>query len=124
MLPSKSDYGPMPAPQSVEYKIEHKDPSLTVSSRQVSERGEFEAVLKYSTDGKETTNEIRGNPMKSVAKWNGDVLEIESKGKFGDNEFSVSAKWSLSADGKELTIRQHMASAMGEADMKIVFEKQ
>jgi hypothetical protein len=30
----------------------------------------------------------------------------------------------LSADGKTLTIARHLSSAMGEADMKTVFEKQ
>jgi hypothetical protein len=33
-------------------------------------------------------------------------------------------KWTLSPDGKALTINRHFASSMGELDQKIVLEKQ
>jgi hypothetical protein len=120
----KSEFGQMPAPNSMTQKVTHEDPKLKVAVKSSSERGDFEYEANYTTDGKECTNEIRGNPMKSVLKWDGDSLVIESKGKFGDNEFTMRGKWTLSADGKTLTIESHFSSAMGEGDQKQVLEKQ
>jgi hypothetical protein len=49
---------------------------------------------------------------------------IDSKGQFGDSEFTGQEKWTLSDDGKTLTITRHFKSSMGEDDHKLVFEKQ
>ena len=121
---SKSDFGQMPAPNSMTQKVSHEDPKLKVAVKSSSERGDFEYEMNYTTDGKECTNEIRGNPMKSTLKWDGDALVIESTGRFGDNEFKMRGKWTLSADGKTLTLESHFSSAMGEGDQKQVLEKQ
>jgi hypothetical protein len=121
---SKSDFGPMPAPTSRVDTITHEDPKLKVATKQSSERGDFTSELNFTTDGKECVNDLRGNPMKSTLKWDGDTLILEGKGKFGENEFTMQGKWTLSEDGKTLTVKQHFASTMGEADSKLVFEKQ
>jgi hypothetical protein len=62
--------------------------------------------------------------MKSVAKWDGDTLVIETKAQFGDNEVTITQKWTLSADGKTLNVTQAFKSAMGEGEQKMVFDKQ
>lgn len=121
---SKSEFGQMPAPSSMTQKVTHEDPKLKVAVKSSSERGDFEYEMSYTTDGKECTNEIRGNPMKSTVKWDGDVLVIEGKGRFGDTEFTMRGKWTLSADGKTLTMETHYSSSMGELDQKQVLEKQ
>jgi hypothetical protein len=86
--------------------------------------GEVTAELKYSTDGKETTNTVRGNEVKSTAKWEGDELAIAGKAQFNGADVTLTDRWSLSADGKTLTILRHVNSPMGETDQKIVLEKQ
>lgn len=121
---SKSEFGQMPAPSSMTGKITHQDPSLKVAIKQSGERGDFEYEMSYSTDGKETTNEIRDNTMKSTAKWDGDVLVIDTKGSFGGNDVTIQDKMSLSADGKTLTLKRHFSSSMGEGDQTLVLEKQ
>jgi hypothetical protein len=121
---SKSDFGAMPAPDSRTDKISHEDPELKDSTTQSGQMGEVSAELKYSTDGKETTNMVRGNEVKSTAKWDGDELAIDGKGSFNGADISLKDRWSLSADGKTLTILRHVTSPMGETDQKIVLEKQ
>lgn len=121
---SKSDFGQMPAPSSMTGKITHQDPSLKVAIKQSGERGDFEYEMSYSTDGKETTNEIRDNTMKSTAHWDGDVLVIDTKGSFGGNDVTIQDKMSLSADGKTLTLKRHFSSSMGEMDQTLILEKQ
>jgi len=121
---SKSNFGQMPAPSSATYKITHDDPKLSTSVKQSSEMGEFNFDANYTTDGKECTNQgFGGSTIKSVVKWDGDMLLIETKGKFGDNEFTGNEKWTISADGKMLTIVRVFKSAMGEGEQKLVLEK-
>jgi hypothetical protein len=121
---SKSDFGEMPAPGSRVDKITHEGVNLAVVSKQSREQGDFTSESKYTTDGKECTNEMFGNPFKSTLKWDGETLVINTKGAFQDNEFIVVSKWTLSTDGKVLTINQHFSSSMGEGDSKLVLDKQ
>jgi hypothetical protein len=121
---SKSDFGQMPPPSSMTQKVVHEDPSLKVAVKQSSEMGDMDFESTYTTDGKESTNTFMNNPTKSVVKWDGDTLAIETKGKFGDNDFTMLDKWTLSGDGKVLTINRHFSSSFGEGDQKLVLEKQ
>lgn len=121
---SKSDFGAIPAPDSRTDKITHEEPNLADTMSTSGQMGDVTADLKYSTDGKETTNSIRGNEIKSTAKWEGDELVISSKGSIQGNDLTLTDHWSLSEDGKTLTISRHINSPMGETDQKVILEKQ
>ena len=124
MNAAKSDFGQFPAPSSMTQTVTHEDPALKVAMKMATDQGDMDFESNYSTDGKETTNTFGPSEMKSVAKWDGDVLVITTKGQFGDNEMTMTVKWELSADGKVLTINQHFVSSQGEMDQKIVLDKQ
>ncbi|MGC4054160.1 MAG: hypothetical protein QM757_34170 [Paludibaculum sp.] len=121
---SKSDFGQFPAPSSMTQTVTHDEPKIKIAMKQTSDMGDMEFEREYTTDGKEYTNDMRGNPVKSVLKWDGDVLIITSKGKFGDNDFTMVDRWKLSEDGKTLTVNRHFSSDMGEMDNKLILEKQ
>lgn len=121
---SKSEFGPMPAPASRVDKIKHADPDLAVSTTASGPQGEATFDLKYTTDGKECTNELRGNPTKSTAAWDGDALVINTKANFQGNDITLTDKWTLSEDGKTLTVARHIKAPQGEFDQKTVLEKQ
>ncbi len=121
---AKSEFGPMPAPDSRTDTIDHKDPVLKNSVKAVTQQGDMNLEFTYSTDGKETKNEIMGNEAVSTAKWEGKVLVIKTKVSFNGNDMEINSRYSLSDDGKTLTNAQHMAGGMGEADQKLIFEKQ
>lgn len=121
---SKSDFGQFPAPSTMTQKIEHADPSMKVASKMATDNGDFEFTSTYSTDGKETTNAFGPNEMKSTAKYEGEVLVIETKGSFGGNDVTMKDQWELSGDGKTITVKRHFASSQGEMDQKLVLEKQ
>lgn len=124
MNASKSEFGEMPAPNSLIQTITHNEPNLTVSTKQSSDMGDFEFEAKYTTDGKECVNMRRDNPATSVLKWEGSTLVITTKSKFGDTDFTTTERWDLSADGKELTINRQFSSSFGEGSQKTVLEKQ
>ena len=121
---AKSDFGQFPAPSSMTQKATHDDPALKVATKMATENGDLEFESVYSTDGKETTNTFGPGSMKSVAKWEGDTLTVQTKGQFGDSEITIQDKWEASADGKTVTIHRHFASSQGESDQKLVFDKQ
>jgi hypothetical protein len=121
---SKSSFGQMPAPSGMTNTITHEEPKLTSHVKQSGEMGEFEFDSSYTTDGKECSNDMFGNPVKSTLKWDGDTLVIDAKGQFGGNDFTMQDKWTLSDDGKTLTIVRLFKSSMGEGEQKLVFEKQ
>ena len=122
---SKSDFGPLPAPDSITEKIDHADPSLKANVATTGGmQGDATYDVVYTTDGKECVNHVGENEFKSTLNWDGDELVVETKGKFGDTDFTSKDRWALSADGKTLTVTRHISSAMGEADMKEVFAKQ
>ncbi len=124
MNPSKSDFGMMPAPSSIVQKITHNEPDLRVVSTQVGQQGEFTSDSKYVTDGKECVNKFREFERKSTLKWDNDTLVIESKMEFQGNPVTITERWSLSEDGKTLTVNRHFSSSQGEGDAKTVLEKQ
>ncbi|MBI4908289.1 MAG: hypothetical protein HY820_31980 [Acidobacteria bacterium] len=124
LVADKSDFGPMPVPDKMEYAIEHKDPEVKAKVTQANQQGEATVEQTYSTDGKETTNTLRGNPVKSTTKWDGDKMVINSKIDFQGNEITLSDAWVLAEDGKTVTITRKINSPMGELEQKIVLAKQ
>ena len=102
---AKSQYGQFPAPEIMIRKIQHKDPALS--------------ELKCSTDGKPVVNgENQGS-----AHWENDKLVIETSRDYQETKLTQREEWTLSADGKTLTIATHVKLPNGEFDVKQVFEK-
>jgi hypothetical protein len=117
---AKSDYGKFPAPLSVTRKITHNDPKLILSITQTGPQGDVTSNLTYTTDGKEVAN----GDSKGSAQWIGDKLMIESSREFQGAALKQKEIWTLSADGKTLTVDSHVSIPNGEFDVKQVFEKQ
>jgi hypothetical protein len=124
---SKSDLGPMAdrMPDTVIVKIDHKEPEIKLS--QPGMRGNT-METRMTTDGKASKSSAEGpmGPMTSTssAKWAGESLEVKTTRSMGGNEMTQSDKWTLSADGKVLTIERQMETPMGQMQMKQVLEKQ
>ena len=122
---AKSDFGPLPGPETETDIIEHNDPMLKVSSAQDGgPQGKQEFTLNLTTDGKEAVNSPGGMEIRSIGSWEGNNLVVSAKLKFQDNDVAIKTVWILSEDGKILTENAHMTTPMGELDRKMVYEKQ
>lgn len=119
---SKSNFGPMPAPQSAILKVEHKDPSFKLVSITVSDAGERTFEVTFTTDGKECTNFVGNTEVKSVLKWDGDALLMEHRTVGG--EVVVKDRWTLSEGGQVLTLVRHWSGSQGELTQTLVHQKQ
>ena len=125
--PAKTDFGPMPPPESMVLVIDHKDPEMKISSTQKTEQGQFDNERRITTDGRENTNKLRTmmgeQEVKSKTSWNGSKLTTMFKLDVQGNAVEVTDSWELSDDGKTMTLARHATSAQGDFDQKMVFNK-
>ena len=92
-------------PKEMLIKIEHREPSV-VQEIHVRYGNGHEQILRYTyeTRGQETTHSISGGLGRSRAHWESSELVIESKLTTPYGEFHFLDYWSLSADGRSLTM--------------------
>jgi hypothetical protein len=120
----KSAFGPMPPPTSMTCKIDHKDPDLSIVQSQSGAQGDQTMTFKYSTDGKETTNSLMGNEVKSKAAWEGKTLVVNSSLDAGGAAVKLVSKYSLSDDAKTLTQVLNISAPQGDFEITYVLLKQ
>ena len=124
MNPEKSDYGMVPKPEKMTRKIAHNEPNLLIATTQSGPRGESSSELKLVIDGKEQSNKLGATEVKSTPRWEGQVLRIDTKRPFQDGEILMQEKWTLSENGKTMTIATHIVAPMGETDITVALDKQ
>jgi hypothetical protein len=108
-------------PNEITLKLDHKDSSLSETLIIASNNGDRTIEAKYTTDGKETTQEIRDRQNQTSAKWEGETLTIEWKAEGS----TFSRKLTVSADGKTLTMIVNQSRPDGQsATDTVVLEKQ
>lgn len=91
-------------------------------------RGDRTSEMKYTLDGKENSNASQRGVFVSKTRWNSNKLVIEGTRKFsganGEMQINSREEWSLSADGKALTVvATTTGSPMGDRTQKQVYNK-
>jgi hypothetical protein len=124
MNAEKTDYGKIPKPQNFERKIEQKDPELNVTATFTGPNGPITTSFKHFTDGRESVNTIRGSEIHTKAAWEGNTLVLNSVRKVQNADVVTHEKWSLSEDGKELTVSSKTTSPNGDLIITMVMDKQ
>ncbi len=129
---NKSDFGPVPGPSSRTDVIEQKSDTITINVTEIIDQDTKHYTFKYVPDGKEVTipAEAPGaHPtpdvtMQSIsASWDGPVLVVNQKLLYGDAPVTGASRYSLSSDGKVLTIDSSYSSQMGDATRTFVYDK-
>jgi hypothetical protein len=120
----KSDFGPMPAPQSRTDVIVHKEPSITDKRTVVLGNGETVSTLVYAVDGKPHVNHIGDLEASSVLHWDGAVLVMESTLTTPQGSATAVDRYTLSADGKTLTQARTLTIMGQTANQTIVMVRQ
>jgi hypothetical protein len=121
---AKSDFGMVPGPDSRLDVITHNEPTLTDKVAADTAQGKQDYTAVYTTDGKEAVNKRGPVEAKSILHWDGGKLVMDTKLNVNDQDITIKAVWTLSADGKTLTQNVHLAAAMGETDQTLLYEKQ
>lgn len=121
---AKSQYGSIPPPVEVTRKVILDGIHLWMSTQQKTAQRDSTSELKYTTDGQVCVNKVTNGEAKGTARWQGEALIIESSQQNGGQELKSREVWTLSADGKTLTVATHLTLPQGGVDVKQVFEKQ
>ena len=124
MNPEKSDYGRLPKPSKFERKIEHTDPAIKLTSTFGTPNGDVVTEFKYTSDGKESTNSVRGTEVKSAAKWDGATLVINSRRPSPAGDIATAERWTLSEDGKSMLVHTTIVTPKDETKTLVFYEKQ
>lgn len=110
-------------PYQEERSIAFKDPELTVTVKATADGEVDESTAKYRTDGKETRNMIDGDPLFTTTHWDGDALVLDSQS-IGDTDTTeLHDRWTLSEDGKVLTIKRKQKVGYDEREFVFVFDR-
>lgn len=121
---AKSKFGQIPPPASMTRKVEQSGASITAIEVQTGgPQGEVTNTAKYSTDGEPTTNQFRGADAKSTAKWDGDALVIVTNAKLLNTPITVTERWTLSDDGKIMTLARNTVLPQGQFAVTYVLNK-
>ena len=129
---AKSDFGPVPGPSAQTDVIEQSGQTIKIGVAAETEMGKLEYTQTLTTDGREVTIApdapgAHPNPevtLQSIsAAWNGSTLDVNQKLTYGSDPVTGVSHYTLSADGKVLTISSDYQSQMGEAERTFVFEK-
>ena len=125
--PAKSDFGPMPAPESIVMVIDHKDPALKVNVAQKTQMGDVTNDSTYTTDGKNNVNKMRSpagdQDVTSTTKWAGKSLATSRTIEAQGMSIGIDETWELSADGKILTISRQLKTPQGDFSTTIALNK-
>ena len=124
---AKSDFGPMPGPDSVVMVIDHKEPALKVTTTQKSQMGDSSNDSSYTTDGKNNVNKLRSpagdQDVTSTTKWNGKVLATSRTIEAQGMSIGIEDTWELSADGTVMTVNRQLKTPQGDFSTKLVLNK-
>lgn len=123
MNAAKSSFGELPQPLEYERRIDHKEPLIQMTVRQVGPMGEQSVDAVLRTDGQPTTNKYRGGEAKTTAEWASRELELTTTRSLEGGEAVTRETWSLSEDGKTLSSITRMKTPRGVFEIKLVLEK-
>ena len=110
-------------PQSKIQAVEHRGAELVVTIDEIGERGTVHGVARYTTGGGDCVNDVLGNPMTSSIGWEGPVMIMRTWGKFGNADIVLVDRWSLSPDGRTLTIARQFRGHGRVVDQTLVFDR-
>jgi hypothetical protein len=102
--------------------IEHKDPKLKITTVQDDENGKNTVVREYITDGRQMSQAVLDTDRKSSARWDGNVLVIETN--VNDGAYTIRDRWILADDKRSIRIDREFSNSQGSRTLRILLEKE
>jgi hypothetical protein len=125
MNKEKSDFGKFKAPDMIIRVVDEHEPTLNIHTIQTTDGKTTSSDVSYYVDGRESNNVLSGRDASSKSFWDGSTLAIRTETKNSKDEpTQMVDRWDLSPDGQTLTITSHIETPNGEADLKLVCDKE
>lgn len=107
-------------PASIVIKLDLKEGTVSETMTVGTDNGDRAFSASYTTDGKVKTQDVMGRTAKTFAKWEKEVLVID----FTDERGSFIRKFTMSEDGKTMTVAVYQSGGGNERNETVVMEKQ
>lgn len=121
----KSSFGPFPTPRSFIRVVEQDDLHLTIIVESHEAGGQKRTrEMRFSLDGEESVNEGGDGRVVGFARHLRSHILLHTRSEFEGVKYELSELWSVSDDGKTLTVEGVVDTPMGEEDVYVVFDKQ
>ncbi len=124
---AKSDFGPLPVPKSRTDEITQKGDHIKIVRTQTNSDDQTATLtLDCPIGGADCNTSYSTNQVtvKAKATWSGEALVVDMNLTSGENQLQAIDTMTLSADGKTITAKRHIATSMGEGDVTLVLDKQ
>ena len=105
------------APKRIVMEIEHREPRLVQQIHLTNADGAEKRVTFAYEIGAETTNFVGGAPARTSARWEGEELVIESRVMTPCREVYFKDHWSLSGEGRTLTMAHRDDDLAGQVSI-------
>jgi hypothetical protein len=124
--PSKSSQQQGPnRPEDMFLNIDQSGSDLTFKNRVRARGDEQNETYRFKIGGDESRNEMNGAATRSTAKWDGSTLVITSLSTMNGREARVEDRYTLSPDGKTLTMVESRQMGTNQPmQATVVFDKQ
>ena len=120
---TKSHFGQVQAPSGLVRTITQQGSRFKVVTIQPGASGNVTTEVTYTIDGKDNVHKLNGETVRAAARWEGEALIIESRRRIQGAEAIQRDRWTLSLDGKTLTINSHLTVFPREYDITYVLDK-
>ena len=120
----QSNFGSLPTPRSFVRVIDQQYLFLTITVESVNEQGKSsKGELRFSLDGEESVNEVGGVRSTGFARSLGSHVLIHTSREVDGMQFQIDEIWSLTDDGKVMTIEGAATTDLGEEELFVVMNR-
>jgi hypothetical protein len=122
---SKSDFGPLPQPDSMTRKVTDDGKEISIAAAMVVQGNDLAWNATLKSDGTEQSFQMGGSPAKGVMKWQGEKLLFLTKRDTDQGEVRQDEEWSVSPDGKTLTVNIKITLPDGNTPaLRMIYDRQ
>lgn len=121
--PDRSNARNALAKPAVLLRIKHSGNEIHCDAYTSSDGDTAPVRARYLTNGQETRNHDGAVTLKSILKWEGSALLVNTLVSGRDRSHSVMDRWKLSRDGQTLAIRRQVVTLKGESEALLIYEK-
>lgn len=127
LIDSAQSQAPMPLPQNMTMTVTQTRDSLKIDRAATTPMGDVKSSVSLMLDGTPTKNTSTQMGMSvessTTASWDGPALVAKTTADVGGNSLEQTDRWSLSADGKQLTIDSTVSAGGQMMSLKLVMNR-
>ncbi len=120
---AQSDFGSMTPPKSLIRTVDQGSLYVTIVAALETAHGRRTSELRFTLDGEESVNQVGATKITGLARMLGSHLLLTTTRTIEGEKVALDELWSLSPDGKTLTVEGLVRTSVGEEPILVVFHR-